>query len=157
MLFKYLDNMSDEMTIHANHKEIPMTDQELVDAFLDGDLPPAEMSHTSHVRIAWADLKRHSLEVAIQRQVDGLRRFTELHDAQAKFHTTITWAFVLLVHDRMQRGPADATWDDFAAANPDLLTYHPSPLEAYYKEETLRSDLARRAFVLPDRLAGVLS
>ena len=58
-----------------------------------------------------------------------------------------------LIHERMRRG-AEASWEEFAAANPDLLTWRPSILAAYYREETLRSDLARASFVLPDRLAS---
>jgi hypothetical protein len=45
-----------------------------------------------------------------------------------------------------------ATWESFAAANADLLTWQPSVLDRYYRPETLASDLARRAFVWPDRL-----
>lgn len=128
-----------------------MTDQELLDGFMDGTLPPSEMHHTNHVRIVWADLSRCALEISLQRQLSGLRNFTRRHGAESKFHATITWAFVLLVHERMQRGPAEASWETFAAANADLMTYTPSPLDAYYTQETLRSDLARRVFVLPDR------
>ena len=43
-------------------------------------------------------------------------------------------------------------WPVFAAANPDLLS-HPAALLPYYRDETLHSELAKRAFVLPDRLA----
>ena len=45
----------------------------------------------------------------------------------------------------------EESWEDFAAGNPDLLTWNPSILDHYYEKETLSSDRARRIFVLPDR------
>ena len=54
----------------------------------------------------------------------------------------------------MEAGSPGESWDDFAARNADLLTWRPSVLSSYYRDETLRSDLARRVFVLPDRAAG---
>lgn len=128
-----------------------MTDQQLIDAFMDGSLPPESLGHAEHVRLVWADLHRHTLATVLERQTEGLRRFTQRHGADEKFHMTITWAFVLLVHQRLEHCGQDLSWEDFAALNADLLTYHPSPLTVYYKPQTLGSELARRAFVLPDR------
>ncbi len=127
-----------------------MIDQQLVDAFLDGSLPPSELDHPKHVRLVWADLRQHSLAMTLERQTEGLRRFVQQHGADEKFHATITWGFVLLVHERLERFGRHRPWREFAEHNADLLTYHPSPLAAYYKPETLRSELARKVFVLPD-------
>jgi hypothetical protein len=54
----------------------------------------------------------------------------------------------------MQRDSAAADWVSFRAANSDLFDRKPSILERYYSPQTLRSDLARRIFVLPDARAG---
>jgi hypothetical protein len=51
-----------------------------------------------------------------------------------------------------RQGPHEP-WDAFQAANPDLFAFRPGILDTYYSKETLGSDLARRVFVLPDRLA----
>jgi len=59
--------------------------------------------------------------------------------APGLYHQTITWAHLLLIHERMQRAGAPETWVSFRAI-----------LERYYSPETLGSDLARRIFVLPD-------
>lgn len=128
-----------------------MTDQELIDAFMDGSLPPSEVDHPLHIRLVWADLQRHPLPSVIDRQVEGLRKFTNQHGAQKKFHVTITWGFVLLIHQRLEEHGRQLDFAAFAEHNPDLMTYHPSPLAPYYTEETLQSELARRVFVLPDR------
>ena len=64
------------------------------------------------------------------------------------YHATITWAYLLLINERQQRAPA-ATWDEFAAANPDLLTWKPSVLDTMYSSDVLWSDFARGTFVMP--------
>jgi len=42
-------------------------------------------------------------------------------------------------------------WDEFAHDNPDLLVWKGGILSHYYRESTLKSDLVRRVFVLPDK------
>jgi hypothetical protein len=54
----------------------------------------------------------------------------------------------------MEREGARATSEEFVARHPDLITWKPSILDRYYRPETLRSDLARRVFVLPDRCSA---
>jgi hypothetical protein len=66
------------------------------------------------------------------------------------YHETITWAFLLLIAERQARTPAN-TWEAFAAANRDLLSWKPSVLERYYAKDVLQSELARRVFVMPTR------
>jgi hypothetical protein len=45
----------------------------------------------------------------------------------------------------------DATWEAFADRNSDLLVWKGGILTRYYAESTLKSDLARKVFVLPDK------
>ncbi len=49
----------------------------------------------------------------------------------------------------MERGGRAGSWDAFAARNTDLLTRGKALLNAYYRAETLDSDLARKVFVMP--------
>ena len=58
---------------------------------------------------------------------------------------------MLLISERVQRAGGRLDWEEFASANPDLLTWRPSVLDEYYTPETLGSELARQVFVLPDR------
>jgi hypothetical protein len=132
-----------------------MTDADFLAAFEDGSLPEERFHHRDHIRAAWLILRAEPLAAALARFTAGLQRFAERHGKAGLYHETITWAYFFLIHERMQRGPAEMDWESFAAANPDLLTWRPSILAAYYREETLRSDLARASFVLPDRLASL--
>ena len=112
-----------------------------------------DFRHPDHVRVAWTLLLEMPLLEALGRFTASLRRFAAAKGTPGLYHETITWAYVFLIHERMQRTPA-AAWDDFARANADLLAWKPSVLDRYYRAETLGSDLARRVFVLPDVSIG---
>ena len=124
-------------------------------AFEAGDVPPGGFGHREHVLVAWTYLREEPLLAALARFTTALRRFAAARGAPEKYHETITWAYVLLIHERLERGDRGASWDDFAAANADLLTWSgaTSILARYYRDDTLRSDLARRVYVMPDRPA----
>jgi hypothetical protein len=130
-----------------------MTDRELIEAFEGCALPPASFHHREHVRVAWIYLGGSPLLAALERFGEGLRRFAASLGKPDRYHATITWAYLLLIHERMQRPGAAPTWEGFAAQNPDLLSREPSILGRYYQEETLASDRARRTFIWPDRAA----
>ena len=127
-----------------------MTDAEFLASFEDCSLPNSAFHHRDHVRLAWLYLRRHPPLEALARFAGGLRRFAAANGHPGLYHETITWAFLLLIRERMERAGA-GTWEEFAAANPDLLTWKPSILDRYYRPETLGSELARRVFVMPDR------
>ena len=134
-----------------------MNDRDFLDAFEAGTLPVASFHHRDHVRAAWLLLREESPATALDRFSAALKRFAAARGKTGLYHETITWAYVLLINERVQRGGRSFDWEDFASANPDLLTWHPSVLERYYTPETLGSDLARRAFVLPDRVGSDLN
>jgi hypothetical protein len=128
-----------------------MTDRELIAQFESGAIPPDSFHHADHVRIAFAYLRQYSVLEALQKFPAALRRFAESHGKPNLYHQTITWAYIFLIHERIARAPHRQTWEEFAGANPDLLTWKTGILTKYYSEETLQSDLARRVFVFPDR------
>ncbi|MFL6247077.1 MAG: hypothetical protein ACJ74H_13685 [Thermoanaerobaculia bacterium] len=123
-----------------------MTDGAFVEAFEACTLPAERFDHREHVRLAWIYLCEQPLLEALPRFITSLKRYAGSLGASTKYHETITYAFMFLIHERMQRGAAD-TFDEFAAANADLF----GPiLQRYYRAETLGSDLARSTFLLPD-------
>ena len=128
-------------------------EQEFLEAFEGGRLPEGAFHHRDHVRLAWLYLRRLPPAAALARFSDGLRRFAASVGKSGLYHETITWAYLLLIRERMERGRPRQSWEEFARSNPDLLTWKPSILDVYYRSETLGSDLARKVFLLPDRLA----
>lgn len=126
-----------------------MTDREFAQAFEACQYPPETFHHREHVRLAWVYLREAPLLEALTRFTESLKRFAAHVGSAGLYHETITFAFLFLIHERMQRGAAP-TFDEFAAANPDLFAWKPSILERYYRAETLQSEIARRTFVMPD-------
>jgi hypothetical protein len=127
-----------------------MTDAEFLRSFEDCTLPNTAFHHRDHVRLGWLYLRQYPALEALARFTAGLKRFAAANGKPGLYHETITWAYLLLIHERMARSEAE-TWEDFAERNPDLLVWSPSVLDRYYEKETLGSELARRVFVLPDR------
>ena len=128
-----------------------MNDRDFLAAFEDSTLPEECFHHRDHVRAAWLLLRESSPSAALERFSTALKRFAAAKGKTGLYHETITWAYLLLINERMERGGRDLDWDGFASANSDLLGWHPSVLDGYYTAETLGSDLARRVFLLPDR------
>jgi hypothetical protein len=127
------------------------TDDALIRAFEATALPPGSFHHRHHVRTAWLLLERLPVLDVLAGFTAGLRRLAAAAGQPGLYHETITWAYVLLVHERRAAAGVE-DWPAFAARNPDLLAWKPSVLEArYYREETLWSARARETFVLPDR------
>jgi hypothetical protein len=124
-----------------------LSEAELLAGFAAGTL--AEFPHRDHVHVAWLYLSREPLLHAAPRFTDDLRRFAQAKRKPGLYHETITMAFLLLIRERMRAEPED--FAEFAARNPELLRWRPSPLERYYTSEALSSERARQGFLLPDR------
>jgi len=127
-----------------------LNDHEFADAFERCDVP--SFHHRDHVRLAWIYLRDQPPLDALARFTTSLKRFATAKGSPGLYHETITWAYLLLIHERMQRNPAD-DFESFAEENADLLTWKPSILDRYYDRATLDSELARRTFVMPSRAA----
>lgn len=128
-----------------------MNDRDFLAAFEDSTLPEECFHHRDHVRAAWLLLRETSPAAALDRFSSALKRFAAAKGKTGLYHETITWVYLILINERIERGGHEMEWDDFASANPDLLVWRPSVLDGYYTPESLGSDLARRVFVLPDR------
>ena len=124
-----------------------MITEELLSRFESCTL--ADFHHADHVHVAWAMLRQAPLLDALARFTASLRRFAAAGGKPQLYHETITWAYMIVIHERMERAPV-ADWEEFARANADLLSWKPSVLDRYYRAETLASDTARRIFVLPE-------
>ena len=123
----------------------------LLQRFSDTTLPAGDFHHQQHVQVAWLFVLKYGMPAAIGEFTAAIKRFADAKGATGLYHETITWAFLLLIAERQARDPA-ATWEAFAAANADLLVWKPSILERYYSKELLASELARRTFLMPDRI-----
>jgi len=112
-------------------------------AFEQLEVPGDGFGHADHVRLAWVCLRQAPLAEAAARFIRLLKAFATHHGAREKYQDTITWAYLLLIHDRLTALPEEHGWQEFAEQNPDLLEYRPSILPRDYRKETSKSDRAR--------------
>jgi hypothetical protein len=127
---------------------------DVADAFERAAIDAKSFHHRDHIHVAWSYLSEFEFAEAAGRFSAALRRFAAANGAPNLYHATITWAYLVAIHDRMHRDGAPPDWESFAAANEELFAWKPSLLDALYRPETLASDHARRVFVLPDRIAA---
>jgi hypothetical protein len=127
-----------------------MTHQQLILDFENDMLPADSFHHADHVRLAFAYLSQYPALEALDRFVSALKRFATARGKPQLYNETITHAYFFLIRERMARFPS-GEWDEFSVQNSDLLVWKDGILGRYYREETLRSELARTVFVFPDR------
>ena len=124
----------------------------LIEAFESNRIENHQFHHRDHVRLAWSYLREYGFPAGAERFVEALQRFASANGKPQLYHATITWAYLVTIFDRMQRRESGVgSWESFAAANPDLLTWKPSIIDALYQPETIASEHAKRVFVLPNR------
>ena len=128
-----------------------MTDDEFIAGFENCSLANESFHHADHVRMAFLYLARHPALEALQRFSTSLAKFATANGKPQLYHETITWAFLLLIRERLARTGCQQTWTEFAAGNADLLNWKDNVLKKYYRGETLSSDLARTTFLFPDK------
>jgi hypothetical protein len=129
-----------------------MSENDLLSELEACTLSEDRFHHPDHVRAAWMYLNRFSVLEAIERFSNALQAYAASKGKLNRYNETITWAYVLLINERIRRGVGAETWETFAAANPDLFDWKDSILLKYYRRETLASDLARQVFLMPDAM-----
>ncbi|MGA9542932.1 MAG: hypothetical protein WBQ85_05160 [Candidatus Sulfotelmatobacter sp.] len=127
-----------------------MSNQELIRRFENDAVPEDHFHHADHVHLAFAYLCEYPVLQALEKFASALRRFAAARGKTQLYNETITCAYFFLIHERIARCEA-ADWEDFAHHNQDLLIWKDGILSRYYREATLKSELARRVFLLPDK------
>jgi hypothetical protein len=129
-----------------------MNDPEWVEAFESCTLPIGSFHHAEHVKMAFLYVQKYEPLEALGRFSSNLARFAATHGKPGLYNETITWAFLLIIRERIARTDSRQTWAEFSSANEDLLRWDENILKKYYRRETLSSDLAKRIFLFPDKL-----
>ena len=128
-----------------------MSNEELIRSFEADAIPENSFHHSDHVRLAFAYLCEYPVLEALEKFASALKRFATARGKTQLYNETITCAYFFLIRERMALSQA-VEWEEFSQRNADLLTWKNGILSRYYREATLKSDLARRVFVLPDKL-----
>lgn len=129
-----------------------MTDatDELVRAFDAGTLPSAQFSHRVHLAAGWAYLARHGFPDGVVRFRERLRAYVAAAGAAAKYHETLTWAYMILMNEERElRAAPGESFDAMIARRPDLLDHRGGAIARVYAADELAAEAARRVLVLP--------
>jgi hypothetical protein len=103
--------------------------------------------HRQHLELAWRYLDTRGPDEAAVAVSAAIRQVAAAHGQPAKFHQTVTRAWVRCVAVHRERWPA-ATAGEFFDRNPQLLD--PGLLGHFYSPSLLASDTARSQWVAPD-------
>jgi hypothetical protein len=129
-----------------------MNDSEWMEAFESCTLPNDTFHHAEHVKMAFLYMQKYKPLEALGRFSSALTRVATAHGKPNLYNETITWAFLLLIRERIARTNSPQTWAEFSATNTDLLRWDGNILKKYYRPETLTSELAKSVFLFPDKL-----
>jgi hypothetical protein len=123
-------------------------DREFRVAFESGTVAPAEFGHSAHLRLAYVYLAEHDVDTAARTMRASLLAFLALHGVDpARFHETLTRAWILAVRHFMDRSPS-ASAADFIAKSTVLLDSR--IMLTHYSPDVLFAPSARASFVEPD-------
>ena len=123
-----------------------LSDEEFLAAFANCELPLSSFRHGDHLRLAWIQLHRKTLEEALSAVREGIQKYAAHHGQSRLYHETITAAWVRLLATHHE-----ATFEEFIASNVHRL--NPGLLHRFWSPEMLQSEAARLTWVAPDRKA----
>lgn len=119
-------------------------------AFESGTLDPARFDHRLHLSLAWTYLQRDGFPDGALRFRQHLRAYVAKVGAQAKYHETITWAYLVLLNEELSlRSPPGEPFEAMIQRRPDLLDHRNGAIARCYSKSQLDSPDARRVFLLP--------
>lgn len=118
-------------------------------AFEAGEVSPADFNHAAHVRLAYVYLCESPVEQSVERMKAALLSFLRTNGiSDAKYHETLTRAWVMAVDHFMKRSTGADSASAFMAMNPELLDT--KIMLTHYSAQLLFSPEARASFLPPD-------
>ena len=110
---------------------------------------PGAFDHRAHIRLAYIYLAEHDTETALTLMRGALLAFIQHNNIPvAKYHETLTRAWILAVRHFMAISPAAESSAGFIASNPRMLDSR--IMLTHYSTEVLFSTEARARFVEPN-------
>ena len=117
-------------------------------AFERGEIPNDAFHHRDHLSLAWIYLRELEPDAAAVRVTDGIRRYAEYHAAGARYHETLSRAWVRIVALAVAETPGAGAFDELLSLRPHLLDKK-LPLK-HYSAATLWGKIARERWIEPD-------
>lgn len=131
------------------HHQASPADRLFREDFISGGITPAQFDHRAHVRLAFVLLTESGIDEAVGAMRSALHAFLAHHRIDtAKYHETMTRAWILAVRHFMDRTKPCTSADEFIDSNPMLLDTR--IMLTHYSAALLFSPEARSAFIEPD-------
>ena len=127
-----------------------MKDLEFLEQFESLKIPPEDFNHENHLRLAWYLSGQFVLPEAIDRMVNGIKRFARHAGAVDLYHETITLFYLYEISARRLQLDKNHSWDDFKKHNPDLFASHSDFMHQHYTENILSSSAAKKHYIPPN-------
>ena len=121
-----------------------MTDSEFLRAFEDTTLEP--FHHRDHLRVTSLYLRQYGKAGTRERLGPAILRYADARGVAAKYHETITQAWIRLVSEAIE---GSENFEAMVTEHPELLDKN--LLHRYYSPAVLQSTEARERWVEPDR------
>lgn len=128
-----------------------MDRESLLSRFEALEIDAEEFGHLEHVQAGFEMLHKYGFVEACARYASTINTMATNAGAPDKFNVTITFAFLSLIAERINRNNDHQNFGGFLAENPDLESAN--VLDHWYSEDYLKSDFARKHFALPDKVA----
>ena len=110
---------------------------------------PSAFDHRAHIRLAYTYLAEHDADTALTLMRRALLAFIQHNKIPvAKYHETLTRAWILAVRHFMAISPVAESAASFMASNPSMLDS--KIMLTHYSTEVLFSPEARARFVEPN-------
>ena len=127
-----------------------LSESQLLKKFEELTLPADEFRHEDHLRLAWYLSGQCALTDAIDRLVNGIKRFADYAGAPGLYHETITLFYLYEIYARRQKLPGGHSWQDFRDSNPELFASHREFMSRHYQETVLNSTTAKTHYIPPN-------
>ncbi|MEM8764150.1 MAG: hypothetical protein AAGD88_10085 [Bacteroidota bacterium] len=128
-----------------------MTDALFEKRFFNCELPPDQFDHTAHLRLAWLQLSKNELEGAIAKVATTIKNYTIHHEAQNKYHHTLTIASVKVVYHFRLKSKQDS-FKGFLEEFPRLQSSFKELIDSHYGFDIFASAEAKTTYLEPDLL-----
>lgn len=138
------------MDIDAHPGQTGLDDEGFFQAFHAGRISKDAFGHREHIRLAFIYLVRYpDLAEAALRFRRVFRRFVEAQGVASIYNETLTWAYLVLVNQRMHSAHFQDSLE-FLARNQDLASHRRGLINRYYNlDDVTESPVAKAVFVLP--------
>jgi hypothetical protein len=97
-----------------------MTGEQLIQQLENGTTPADSFHHVDHVRLAFEYLNRYPALAALEKFSAALKRFAAAQGKAQRYHETITWAYLLLIRERVARAARTEDLGRICQAQPRL-------------------------------------